>query len=156
MLWLWLFAACGPADAGSAPAPHLLPPPPPMTEVDPFVWETPPTSLEGNPGKIELRLLVPAGMHVYRDQIEVHPIDTGGLTLGVPDFPPGELAPDPAGDLPREMYSGDVIIYVPVSPAPGLHSVVFSATHQGCKPGLCFPPKTQELTSIVRSPAEVP
>ena len=63
-------------------------------------------------------------------------------------------AVDVAGDLPnREQYPTDVFIRVPLSATEttpvGLVEVGLEVRHQGCRPGLCFPPTTTPLTALV-------
>jgi len=150
---------CG-ADEATAiapsPPPMLQPALPLPEDEDPFLWQFETAIFKGSSGRLELKLQVPPGTHLYRDQLSVTPsLDTPENTVaafGTPDFPPGELEPDPAGGPPREIYNGDVILYVPVQvDGPGLWTAVLETTHQGCKPGLCFPPKQQTLSVLVRS-----
>lgn len=125
-------------------------------DVDPFSWVDP-VAVEipaGGSGKISMRLIVPAGTHVYRDQIEVDVVDAGGLTIGATDLPAAMKVPDPGGTGEiRELYDRDVYVEMPIS-APktlsGLVQVHLVARHQGCKPGLCFPPKATDMTALVR------
>lgn len=126
----------------------------PASEEDPFRWEAEvPTLAAGQEGKIVLRLVVPAGMHVYRDQLEVVVRDAAGFTVGAADFPPGRKMADPAtGSDERELYDLDVLVHLPVTApaASGLSKLAVEVRHQGCRPGLCFPPKTATLDLLAR------
>lgn len=155
--WMWgVLALANPGDryAGSllpgseAPAPVA-----PGVAADPFSWEVAPIEVvAGASGRVVLRLRVPAGTHIYRDGIEVLVADAGGLQVGPADVPPGLKRADPGdGGEIRELYDTDVLIEVPVTGrAPGLYSVTFDLRHQGCKIGLCFPPKSTPVTALVR------
>ena len=126
----------------------------PAAEEDPFRWEAEPGSVgAGESARLVLRLVVPPGTHVYRDQIEVVVKDAAGFTVGAPDFPPGLKKPDPAtGSDERELYDMDVVLHLPVTApaAGGLAKIVVEVRHQGCRPGLCFPPKVSTLEILAR------
>jgi hypothetical protein len=129
-------------------------PPVALAAKDPFEWEIDPLVLQpGSSGRLVLRLVIPPDMHVYRDALTVEVIDAAGLLLGAADLPPGERMVDPAdGSDVREMYRLSPVIYLPVSvPADksGLFQLVLRIRHQGCRPGLCFPPHEAEITAIV-------
>lgn len=125
-------------------------------DADPFSWVEP-VAVEipaGGTGTISFRLVVPAGTHIYRDAIEVEVVDAGGLIVGATDLPAAMKIPDPGGTGEiRELYDRDVYVQIPVS-APktvtGLVQVHLVAHHQGCRPGLCFPPKATEMIALVR------
>ena len=108
-------------------------------------------------GVVQVRIIVPPGHHIYRDQIRVRPLDAGAVALGVPSLPPGIPSPDPANPAnSREMYDLDVIIEVPVE-APdeaGLHPVRLEVGYQGCRSGLCYMPVLEEVMADVRVEAK--
>lgn len=122
---------------------------------DPFSWVVPATEVpEGGAGTLMLRLVVPPGTHVYRDGIEVTVTDAGGLVVGTPDLPPGLKLVDPGdpSNEVRELYDHDVLVAIPVTARPGtvgLHTVALDLRHQGCKPGLCYPPVQTPMSALV-------
>jgi hypothetical protein len=126
-----------------------------MQQADPFMWEAEPLVLApGETGQLVLRLVIPPGMHVYRDQVFVDLVDAAGLDVGATDLPSGERVPDPAtGSDFRELYAMTSIVYVPVTApkkATGMYSPRLLVRHQGCRPGLCFPPQATPLSVLVR------
>lgn len=127
-------------------------------EVDPFAWEvSAPVLASGGEGRLELRLLVPDGHVAYRDQLEVRILSDGGLKAGAADFPPALVSTDPYTGEPREQYVDDVVVWVPVKAPRSLASaatMTVETRHQGCRPGLCFPPTTVEHTVLVPVRAE--
>ena len=120
---------------------------------NPFYWEVAP--LQMVPGKTEnlqLRLHVPLGTAVYRDQLEVKVLEPDGLLTGAPDYPPTMILNESqrASD-PRPRYNNDVIVFVPVTvPADylGLRRINLQLRHQGCRGRLCFAPTTV-VTEVV-------
>ena len=114
---------------------------------NPFRAEVLGTRVEkGGSGTAEVRIIVPAGHHVYRDMMWVKVEDAGGLTLGDADFPKGLMKPDPANPgTDRELYDLDVIIHVPIqgNVAEGTYTAKLKVGYQGCKGGLCFMPATE-------------
>ena len=149
MAWWWLALAVASAepsilDRYSSPAP--LP-----TEEDPFVWQVSPlTVAAGSMANVTLRLVVPPGDTVYRDQIDVVGHADAGLVVGAADLPPGRFHADPAnGSDGRELYDMDVVVLVPVTvpraTAAGLVPLTLDLRHQGCRPGLCFPPHEEHM-----------
>ena len=159
MWWVLVaFALAAPGDPGPYGG-SLLPSPSPAPDLhgthDPFSWQVPATEVNaGGATTLMLRLVVPPGTHVYRDGIEVRVIDPGGLVVGAPDLPPGlkQADPgDPTGDV-RELYDSDVLIAIPVSSPSantGLFTVALDLRHQGCKPGLCYPPVQTAIGALV-------
>jgi DsbC/DsbD-like thiol-disulfide interchange protein len=106
----------------------------------------------GAQGRAEVRIIVPAGHHVYRDMMWVKVLDAGGLTLDDADFPPGLMRPDPADPgAERELYDMDVVIHVPITGnvAEGTHTARIQVGYQGCKGGLCFMPATEDHELVV-------
>ncbi len=146
--WIALFVAT-PALA----LPPYATAPAPVSEPDPFGWEIAPLVLaQGGEGRLELRLVVPDDHVAYRDQIEVHVVDAGPLVAGEADFPPAIVKADPWTGEPRAQYVDDVVIWVPLK-APkafaGGVTLTVQTRHQGCRPGLCFPPTTLQHTVLV-------
>ena len=157
-----LLALAGlPALAQDAPPPSPVPPgldriPEalyPLTPVrgvlpgtDPFEWRPSPPVLQGAAqGQVELRLRVPPGYTVYRDQLVVRVVDPGRLLVGVPDIPPGVHRHDPARDVEvREQYDADIVVHIPVQATDatrrGLETFKVFVRHQGCYGGHCFRP----------------
>ena len=148
MLLSAFFAACALAT------PFTLDEPPPV-EVDPFEWAATASPVEADAGgNITLRLVIPPSHFVYRDRVSIDVVDPAGLLIGEVMLPPGELRPDVGQDLPdREQYASDVFFTIPLSAAQtttdGLAQVSLEVRHQGCRPGLCFPPTTTPLTALV-------
>jgi hypothetical protein len=147
----------GPAvvPPGLAPAPERIYPVAPVRAVvplaDPFEWSPRPPVLQGElQGHVELRLRVPPGFTVYRDQLAVQVVDPGGLQVGEPDIPPGVFRHDPAKDVEsREQYDTDVVVLIPVRTtarsARGLETFEVMVRHQGCIQGHCFAPVERRL-----------
>lgn len=127
----------------------------PAIEVDPFAWDaTGEPVVAGGDGRVTLRLVVPPTHFVYKDSVSITLVSGGQLSAGTVELPVGVVQPDVAGDLPdREQYGADVFIAVPLtapsSAIAGLQEVVLEVRHQGCRPGLCFPPTTTQLTALV-------
>ena len=144
-MWLLaLLALSSPAVAN----PYAPSPPAALDQADPFEWTAAAVRVApGGEALVQLRLVVPPGMVVYRDQLEITVVDAGGLSIGAPDLPPGLVKPDPVdgADL-REQYDMDVVVNLPVraGPEPGLVRLVLSLRHQGCHGRLCHPPRTVE------------
>ena len=104
-------------------------------------------------GVVQVRIIVPPGHHIYRDQIRVRPLDSSAVEVGAASLPPGLPSPDPANPTKsRELYDLDVIIEVPVeAPAEiGVHEVRFEVGYQGCRSGLCYMPVIEEVVASVR------
>lgn len=121
---------------------------------DPFQWSVDAVRVApGAHGMLVLKLTVPAGTHVFRDQLEVKITNMHGVRVGTPDLPPGFKFVDP--DVgPRERYDLDVLINVPVDVPAAVHGLIavdFEVRHQGCKDGLCWAPKISALTAYVNA-----
>lgn len=148
MLWIWMGLAL------AAPPTFTLEAPPPV-EVDPFAWAVTAEPVDvGSDGALTLRLVVPPSHFVYRDRVSIVVLEPGPLSVGAVALPPGQVMADVAGDLPdREQYGADVFFTVPFTATraavAGLQSVTLQVEHQGCRPGLCFPPTRTELTTLV-------
>jgi thiol:disulfide interchange protein len=122
---------------------------------DPFSWSAEPiTVAAGGEATLVLRLSVPPKHHVYRDQIDVAFPAPAPLVPGSPSYPPGQIGADPGGgETARELYDLDVLVHVPIrapDTASGLVPLRVTVRHQGCRVGLCYPPKTEDLDVFVR------
>lgn len=118
--------------------------------MDPFEWEATPPVLHGRDERtVELRLRVPPGFVVYRDQLDVRVVQTRDLVVGEARVPPGITRLDPGRDeVAREQYDHDVVVTLPVHSAsgtPGLAGMQVYLRHQGCYGGHCFRPVEQVL-----------
>ncbi len=104
--------------------------------------------------EITRRLVVPQDHFVYQDAVSVEVVDAGPLQVGALELPAGVLGVDPAGEpVERMHYSADTYIALPIAVPTdveaGLVTVVLDIRHQGCRPGLCFPPKTTRVEVLV-------
>ncbi len=122
---------------------------------DPFAWELGTLALQpGGSGVLELRLHVPPGHTVYRDQLDLQVLDAGGLVAGDPSFPPGRVREDPAnGTERRELYNRDLVLHLPLTAPPtasGLARLRLRTRHQGCHGRLCHPPLEIDHSVFVR------
>ena len=66
-----------------------------------------------------------------------------GVKPGEPAYPAGQpysFSFDPKNKL--SVYAGDFIVKLPVTAAPGAHSIDASLRYQACNNASCFPPKT--------------
>ena len=140
LVWLlpWCAAALPPYATPPAPAPQV--------SEDPFSWEV---RYEPDASRIVAVLGIPAEHTVYRDQVEVDVQPRGDVVVGKPDLPRGESLPDPIGRKPREQFLADLVVYLPVRRGEGF--VTLELSHQGCRPGLCYPPETEEHVVMVRA-----
>ncbi len=131
--------------------------PEPVVE-DPFHWEPQPTRLiAATAGRVEVRLKIPPGYHIYRDMVAMEVLDSHPLMVSAPSLPPGLPRQDPAEPASRrEVYDQDAIVWVPITApaAPGLYLLHVNAHYQGCREGLCFPPTDAKLDIPVRVAAE--
>ncbi|MBM4368464.1 MAG: protein-disulfide reductase DsbD N-terminal domain-containing protein, partial [Deltaproteobacteria bacterium] len=102
---------------------------------------------------IAVRLSIPAGHHVYADQLAVDVIDAASLTIGAPVEPPGKLQSDPANPArQREVYEGELVVELPArvpADASGAYVVKLLVTHQACREGLCYPDRADRLDARV-------
>jgi DsbC/DsbD-like thiol-disulfide interchange protein len=65
-----------------------------------------------------------------------------GVKPGEPAYPAGQpyaFSFDPKNKL--SVYAGDFIVRLPVTAAPGAHSIDASLRYQACNNASCFPPK---------------
>lgn len=86
------------------------------------------------------------GYYLYRDKFSFRLLDAGGVELGVPEMPEGELKEDEAFGL-MEVYYGEVRIRLPLR---GVRAdggrIVLEAGYQGCADaGYCYPPMKQTV-----------
>ncbi|MFH1464535.1 MAG: cytochrome c biogenesis protein CcdA [Pseudomonadota bacterium] len=122
---------------------------------DPFRVEISPVTVPaGGQGGIEVRVQIPPEHHLTRDSIEVRLDDPQGFVLGEPDFPVGQLEPDPAfPEKQREIYHDSFSLPVPLAVGavvtPGSHELEFQVRYQGCKGSLCFMPRERALPVTV-------
>src|SRR5215469_2867082 len=68
---------------------------------------------------------------------------TAGVKPGEPVYPQGEpytFSFDPKNKL--SVYAGDFVVKLPVTAAPGVHSINASLRYQACNNASCFPPHT--------------
>ncbi len=108
------------------------------------------------PDVVEVRFQIAPGHYLYRDKLKFA-LEPAGITLGTPQFPPGEIKEDPAFGK-TEIFRGETVILIPLSSPPSAgEPITLAVTYQGCADaGLCYPPKTQKVrlsTSPPTSPA---
>ncbi|HEY5056465.1 MAG TPA: protein-disulfide reductase DsbD N-terminal domain-containing protein [Acidobacteriaceae bacterium] len=136
----------------SAPLPaqlgNMSAPPPPKAYV---AYTALPHSIAANhAATLELHFRVLPGYHVNSHKptldyliptaLTVPP--AAGLKPGEPTYPSGQpyaFAFDPKNKL--SVYAGDFIVKLPVTAAPGSHSIDASLRYQACNNASCFPPK---------------
>jgi thiol:disulfide interchange protein DsbD len=94
---------------------------------------------------IEIRLQIAPGHYIYRDKFKFA-LEPTQIKLGTPQFPAGQFKED-AYFGRQEIFRGDSVIQIPVTPVPSLEGpILLSLTYQGCSDaGLCYPPKTQKI-----------
>ncbi len=115
---------------------------------DPFTWSWAPSVIPaGGAGEVTLWLTVPEGGVVYTDSLRVSPVRTGGLSVGSPVVPAGEVRRDEQGVVVdgRHVARGLVGVVVPVragADVDGLVSMTFALQHEGCLNGRCWPRST--------------
>ncbi len=69
-------------------------------------------------------------------------VPAAGVKSGEPAYPAGQpysFSFDPKTKL--SVYAGDFIVKLPVTAAPGAHSIDASLRYQACNNASCFPPK---------------
>jgi thiol:disulfide interchange protein DsbD len=92
---------------------------------------------------LAVRFAVAPGYYLYRDKFR---FDADGVTLGLPEFPPGkEKEDDIFGKV--EVYDHEIQVRLPVlRNASGTLRFPLRLTFQGCaEAGLCYPPQTATL-----------
>ena len=114
----------------------------------------PATVTAGKRSIVEVRLRVTEGFHVnsHRPASELL-IPTAatlagdaGAVVGEIEYPAGTsytLASDPGTKL--DVYTGAVVLRVPVKAAAGEHVLTGSLRYQACDKAACYPPKTLAL-----------
>jgi len=113
--------------------------------------ELPQTIPAGKRAAIELRFRVLPGYHVNsHTPTESNLIPTALTLSAAPGVKPGELlypvgqpfsfAFDPKEKL--SVYAGDFMVRLPVTAAPGNHSLDAVLRYQACNNASCFPPRT--------------
>ncbi len=105
---------------------------------------------------IEVRYAIADGYYLYRERFRfaLDPQAAGGVTLGEPVFPKGEIKFDETFQKDVEHYRREVVVRVPVvAPAGGATGpLTLVSTSQGCADaGLCYPP--QEARATLTLPA---
>ncbi len=113
--------------------------------------EMPQTIPAGKRATIELRFRVLPGFHVNSHTPAQSNLIPTALTLSAtPGVKPSEPA-YPAGQPfsfsfdPKEklsVYAGDFIVKLPITAAPGNHSLDAVLRYQACNNASCFPPRT--------------
>lgn len=113
--------------------------------------ELPQTVAANHRATLELHFRVLPGYHVNSHTPTLDYLIPTALTIpaapGVkpadPAYPAGlpySFAFDPKNKL--SVYAGDFVVKLPVTAAPGAHSVDATLRYQACNNASCFPPKT--------------
>jgi DsbC/DsbD-like thiol-disulfide interchange protein len=127
--------------------------------VDPVVWklqnETSAPLKAGARFQVKLLAKVQEGWHLYSlKPMAEGPIATriwipGGQPFSMAggiQAPDPQVMQDPTLGMEVELYEGEAMFTLPVKiaagVAPGLYSLVVSASYQSCNDKLCLPPKT--------------
>jgi thiol:disulfide interchange protein len=116
--------------------------------VDPYV-----VVRQGEVVAVEIRLQVPAGKKLYRDQVAVVVGSFGGLVAGTLVLPAGVMHTDAWGGEPREVFDKDTVIVQPLNAPVGLSGrvdVSLEVQWQGCSDQMCFMPGGQSFNLPVR------
>ena len=103
-------------------------------------------------GAISVVFVVPEDHHLYVDMMSVTAAPSRELNIQAPQFPMGNLKPDPASpEQMREIYQQSTTVTLPIKPsAQGIYPAKIEVRYQGCKEGLCYMPKTETIeTSVV-------
>ena len=116
--------------------------------VDPFV-----AVAAGETAMIRFTLSVPENTKLYRDQIAVEVLDAAGLKPGALVLPASHPFEDPYGGGPREVYSANAELLLPVT-APGTAlgraDLTVVVSWQGCGDSMCYMPGSQTFNVPVR------
>ncbi len=115
----------------------------------------PQTIPAGRRATLELRFRVLPGYHVNSHTPSEKLLIPTALTLSpTPGVKPGELI-YPAGQMysfsfdPKtklSVYAGDFLVKLPVTAAPGDHTLNASLRYQACNNASCFPPRNLDIT----------
>ena len=119
---------------------------------NPFRVEIMPTmAYEGQQSTVDLVFVVPEGHHLYVDMLSVLPKPDATLQFNTAVFPPGELKLDPANpEQMREIYTKSTKVKIPIQPLKfGSYPALIEVRYQGCKEGLCYMPKAEELSTVI-------
>lgn len=106
--------------------------------------------------KIKVRWEIEDGYYLYRNKFRFK-TDSGDITLGDPDLPPGKVKKDPFfGDI--EIFRNLVEIELPVHVSGKIPNMLeLEARSQGCADiGICYPPHTQKLLIAMNTRADQP
>lgn len=138
------------AGAPGSPMDRYRTPPVPVQAGDPFSWSAEPVQATvGKPAVVRVRLVVPPGFRIYRDQVELAAVAVSGLVVGAVVLPPGQLIDDGEGGV-REGFDADVVLSVPVTASrAGSYRLSFDVRHQGCRTGLCYPAVVSTVATMV-------
>ena len=95
---------------------------------------------------VAVRWQVADGYYMYRDKFRFELLESNGVSLGTPQFPPSETKQDPNFGA-VQVYHQDVDIRLPLqrsSAAPT--ALTLQVTYQGCaEAGFCYPPMTKTV-----------
>lgn len=97
-------------------------------------------------GEIEAVWSIADGYYMYRDKFGFRTA-ADGVSLGEPVYPPGKIKTDEFfGDV--EIYTGEILIRVPVTAPDAVTSLELEALGQGCNEpiGVCYPPMVRAQT----------
>lgn len=95
------------------------------------------------PGAVLLHFEVAKGYYLYRERF-AFAADNPAVTLGVPEFPKGEVKHDETFGKDMEVYHEPIDVRIPVSQASDPFTL--NVTMQGCADkGLCYPPMDKPL-----------
>jgi DsbC/DsbD-like thiol-disulfide interchange protein len=128
---------------------------------DPVAWKLQIKANSVKPGTqfpVNLLAKVQEGWHLY----SLKPMAEGPIAtrIWIADGQPFSLAggihapdpqvmQDPTLGMEVELYEGEALFTLPVKlavgAAPGLHTLVVSASYQSCNDKLCLPPKTVKV-----------
>lgn len=98
--------------------------------------------------QMKVIFVVPEGHHLYVDMLSVQPQTQVDLDFQSAKFPTGTLKKDPANpsDL-REVYFETTAVLLPVtSQKTGVFTSNIRVRYQGCKEGLCYMPKEEDIS----------
>jgi len=112
----------------------------------------PPAQVPGHPVVAVVRFTCPPGWYVYADSVKVGLAGEGGAQVARAE---GLRLPAPSSKYDEwlrehvDYYDGQfearLRLRVLETAPPGEHALRLSVSYQGCRPDLCFPPRTREL-----------